>query len=86
MCEGRKPLSHPSRRRYPPSCAGEQLHRSIFGRIDPGACSTWRDAYRKVHAEERADLDNWARERTGASPSPCGSLPPAAAPLLSPAR
>jgi hypothetical protein len=54
------------------------LHRVSCTTINgvPARGDTWTIAYRKVCSPARAELDGWARQEAGSSPSPCGLCHP----------
>ena len=63
-----------------PSRAYIKLHRtlcqSLCGDPPTGPGSSWTTAYGKTCAESIADLTEWAKQRTGADPDPCGLCEP----------
>ncbi len=54
------------------------LHRASCGTISgtPARGGTWTIAYRKLCAPTRTELEGWAGQEVGASPSPCGLCNP----------
>ena len=61
-----------------PKASYLMLHRSSCRTISgqPARGTTWTVAYVKVSSDSQAQLDEWARSRTGANPTRCGSCAP----------
>jgi hypothetical protein len=57
----------------PASASYLPLHRASCRRINgtPANGAHWTISYRKVCSPSRLELETWAQQNTGASPSPC---------------
>ena len=56
-----------------PSASYLILHRATCGTIAvvPARGDQWTRGYIKICATDRSDLERWARDTTGGTPSPC---------------